>query len=58
MNRKQNTILDKGMTNLLVFMCVVYAVVVCYCCFLILNDDIDFGVVASTRSETVIRLSE
>jgi len=58
MNRKQNTILDKGMTNLLVLMCVVYAVVVCYCCFLILNDDIDFGVVASTRSKTVIRLSE
>jgi hypothetical protein len=58
MKRKQNTFLDKGMTNLLVLVCVVYAVVVCYCCFLILNDDVDFGVVASANHAKITLLLE
>ncbi len=58
MKSKQNKKLDSGMTYLLVLMACLYAFFVCYCCFMILNDERDFGVAANYESEMVWKVSE
>lgn len=58
MKSKQKTYFDKGMTNILVLLCCVYAFVVCYCCYIVLNEHTDFGVESIAQSEQVWRVSE
>ena len=58
MGWKNKRYLNTGMANLLILLCCMYALFVCYSCSVILSDDVDFGVLANTKNEDVWRVSE
>lgn len=58
MKSKENQKFDRGMTNILLLVCVLYAFAVCYCCFKVLSEHKDFGVVAKNKGDVVWRVSE
>jgi len=50
--------LNAGQANLLLLLCCLYAFLICYLCSVLLQGDMEFGILANTNNEAIWRVSE